>query len=131
VPTFDGGSAVEPMRCKLPQSGFDGDIPEPSHVQVQAFLDAQRSELVRIRKENEGIPDDEDLEATLARINDPEKAAAAHKRSAKIYADVCSGSPSAADLEKLPFRVFAVFTTWLNQVLLNPEAETGAGSSQG
>src|ERR1700760_3721426 len=116
------------MRFRLKPDDEYRLVPEPSSLQVQAFLNARRGELDRIRKEFDGAPDDEPLEESLKRLG-PAQTKAARKRSAKIYADLCSGVPSAAELEDAPHRVYNAFVEWITKEVLDPEAWTGAGGA--
>lgn len=128
---FSAETAVEALEYTLvPYADSKGTIPEPSTVQVQAFMNAQRAERERLRKELDGIPDDEPLDVTLKRLG-PRQTEAAVKRNAEMYAALCSGTPSAAELAQLPHRVFAAFANWVSEEFLNPEGVTGAGNGQG
>jgi predicted nucleic acid-binding Zn-ribbon protein len=132
VTGFDAGGVVEPLHCKLaPYADFEGDIPEPSSEKIQAFMNDQRRELDALRKRIEGTSGDEDdLETELKKLT-PAQVKKNRRRSAEIYSAVCSGTPSADQLEQLPHRVFAAFANWVTEEFLNPEAVTGAGNAQG
>jgi hypothetical protein len=130
MPGFNAESVVEPLEFTLkPYAEASGVIPEPSTLQVQAYMNAVRLENERIRKEITGIPDDEPLEKTLKRMG-PKQVEESIRRNSEIYSALCSGTPSAEDLAKLPHRVFAAFTAWLSKEMLDPEAVTGAGDAQ-
>jgi len=133
---FDAGAAVEPLHCKLkPFADFEADIPEPSSVQVQQFLNDQRRELEEIRKRIEEAAASEDPGGGDAKASPKDPTAAQVKkdrrRGAEMYSAVCSGTPPAEILEQLPHRVFAAFANWISEEFLNPEAVTGAGNGQG
>ena len=130
MPSFDAESAVDPMRFRLKADDEYRIIPEPSTLQVQAFMNAQRGERGRLRKELAEIPDDEPLEMTLERLG-PEQTEAAVKRNAEMYAALCSGIPSVEELAAMKHRPFAAFASWVSEEILNPEAVTGAGNGQG
>jgi hypothetical protein len=68
-----------------------------------------------------------DVLAILEKM-DPERTKAAVKRQAEMYSALCSGKPTAAQLQKLPHRVMLAFARWLSEELLNPEASAGAGN---
>ena len=129
MPTFDGSAVVDPMRFRIKPDDDYRVIPEPSTLQVQAFMNAQATERERLRKELADLPKDEPLEATLERLG-PEQVKAAVKRNAQMYGDLCSGIPSAQELEALPHRIFAAFAAWVSEEILNPEAGSGAGNAQ-
>ena len=129
--SFNAETAVEPMHCILrPFADFEGDIPEPTTAQLQAFRNAQAIEYERARAPLRALPDDATAEQ-VAEVLTEEESEAGHRRSAEIYAAVCSGKPSADQLAKLPHREFLAFTRWLEGELLSPEAGTGAGNGQG
>jgi hypothetical protein len=151
VAGFNAGNVVSPLdydfsaMAEAPHNIKElaeckGVIAEPSSVQLQAFQTANAKELQRIRKEA-GAPDGEDdapdgavsagviSDALLARLADvdPKKVEAARLRQAKIYAAVCSGTPSAETLGFLPHRIMNAFAEWLSDELMNPEAKAGDG----
>jgi hypothetical protein len=130
VVAFNAESIVEPMEFTLrPFADVSGVIPEPTKVQVQEFLNARAREGERLRKAFADVPEDEDFETRMARLS-PEMAADVLQRSAEIHSALCSGTPSAGDLVKLPHRQFDAFTEWLAKEVLDPEAWTGAGNAQ-
>lgn len=128
---FTAETVVEALEYTLlPYVDSKGVIPEPSTLQVQAFMNAQATERERLRKELAGLPDDEPLEATLKRLGSKQVEAAV-KRNAQMYAALCSGTPSAEELAALPHRIFAAFAAWVSEQILNPEAVSGAGRTAG
>lgn len=144
MPGFDASAAVEPLHCILkPFADFEGNIPEPSTVQVQEFYNAQREEMHRAaeterkRREAAGADDDgSDAETDDSKpvpfVKGPTPAEVKKdtRRAAEMYSAVCSGTPTAAQIEQLPHRIFAKFAEWVNQDVINPEAATGAGENQ-
>jgi hypothetical protein len=147
VASFDAGTVIEALDYTLEPfvPGRKGTIREPTSVQVQAFLTANAKEMQRLRKEagveppaGDGAAGEvqaadadpemisDELLAKLAAV-DPKKVEAAQRRGARIYADLCSGEPSAEDLMKLPHRIMLKFAEWLMGEVMSPEAVTGAG----
>lgn len=47
----------------------------------------------------------------------------------RIVADVCGGSPTEAQIRKLPSRILRLFIGWLNEELTSPKLKDGALSS--
>ena len=117
--TFDASTAVEPMRFRLSKEAEWRVVPEPSSVQVQAFINARRAEGERIRELVTGLPDDATAEQ-VAEVLDAEQARASHRNTAEMIAAVCSGVPSADELEQLPHRQMIGFSQWLIGELSNP-----------
>lgn len=154
---FSAGDVVEALDWKFsnlspPVRGLEdaeGTIPEPTSLQVERFFTANRKEMLRARQEGRELgivrdDDDEDeesltpaqrrarLEALLEALSkiDPARSAAARKRNAQILADLCSGTPSAAQLLLLPHRVYGEFVRWVTGEVLNPEASAAGGTAQ-
>jgi hypothetical protein len=127
---FAADGIVEPLDYNLnPYTDVQGTITEPTSLQVQAFQTASAREADRLRRDL-GVEDmDEklspaDVLAFLEKM-DPERTRAAVKRQAEMYSALCSGKPTAAQLQKLPHRVMLAFARWLSEELLNPEASAG------
>jgi hypothetical protein len=140
--SFNAGSVVDPLdfdfsdMANAPHliaglADVKGTIREPTSLQVQAFANAQRRELVRQRQEI-GDVDEKDPVAVIAALEkmDDERTVAAQKRSAEILTALCSGKPTAAELILLPHRVMHMFGEWIAKEVLDPEASTGAGKAQ-
>ena len=130
---FDADGIVEPLDFTLrPYVDVSGTITEPTSLQVQAFQTAVAQEVERGRRElgigggDEEMTNDQFL-VILGKI-DPERTKAQVKRQAEIHAALCSGKPTAAQLQKLPHRIMSAFSKWLSEELLNPEAKAGAGN---
>ena len=49
---------------------------------------------------------------------------------AVIFSELCSGKPTAAQINALPVRVRTIFFAWLQGEVMSPEAVTGAGQTQ-
>jgi len=61
---------------------------------------------------------------------DPEDVVSLMGKMAGLYADLCSGDPSKAQIMALPLRVRQQFFTWLQTEVMSPEAGPGAGRAQ-
>lgn len=129
---FVADGIVEPLDFDLnPYTDVKGTITEPTSLQVQAFQTAVAKEMARGRRElgiggDEKMTNDKFIEF-LGKI-DPERTKAEVKRQAEIHSALCSGKPTAAQLQKLPHRIMAAFSKWLSEELLTPEASAGAGN---
>jgi hypothetical protein len=133
---FTADGIVEPLDFDLrPYVDLQGTIKEPTSAQVQAFMTDNRKHMEESRRELFGDAGDDDVIsgaewlAALEKL-DEGKTAATLRRNAEIYAALCSGKPTAAQLGKLPYRVMIAFTNWISNEVLNPEAVTGAGNAQ-
>lgn len=138
MPQFDASGVVEALECKLkPYADFEEVIPEPTDAQVGAFIAAMRKVLAEAR-EKAGRAGDVDM-------NDPAQVAEAladvagdgaqeyagdAERIAGIYAALCSGTPSKAQILAVPPRARALFFQWLQKEVMSPEAAPLAGSGQ-
>jgi hypothetical protein len=129
MPSFDAEAVVDPMRFRFKPGDEYRVIPEPSTLQVQAFVNGLITEGDLLRKELANLPEDEPLEDTLKRLG-PEQVEATVKRNAEIYSALCSGIPAAEELEKLPHRVFSAWAEWVRGEL-GPEVVSGAGRTPG
>lgn len=122
---FVAADAVEAMEYDF--TGFGGSagvIPEPSTDGLEKFQEAMR---VATSKIGITIKDTsaETLAASLDELSGAGTGAARSVRDAMIEAVAvfCQQTPSAADLDRLPFRVFQAFVGWLLGCF-RPEAET-------
>ena len=61
---------------------------------------------------------------------DPEDVVSLMGKMAALYADLCSGDPSKAQILALPMRVRQQFFVWLQTEVMSPEAGPGAGRAQ-
>jgi len=132
MPSFNAANVVDPLDYDFSAvpglQDVKGTIKEPTSLQVQAYVNATRAEMVRLRRET-GVVDEEDADAVLAALEkmDPARTVEAQKRSAEILSALCSGHPTGGQLMKLPHRVMHAFSEWLAKEVLDPEVVTGAG----
>ena len=130
MPAFDSGSVVEPLDWDFTHYGAGkGTVPEPSEKKLSKFLTdltvAQAGAAGAMAPVEEAGNDPEKLLAAIAALPEGQLPSVMSVLT-KPYADLCGGSPSAAQIGKLPPRVRLAFFTWLAGEL-NPEA-SGAAS---
>jgi hypothetical protein len=129
MPGFDSGTVVDPLDWDFTAHGAGkGTVPEPSEKRLNKFL-------TDLTVAQQGAQ--EALAGVTAAGNDPEKMLAAIAELpdgalpsvtsvlTKPYAELCGGSPTLAQLNKLPPRVRLAFFAWLGGEL-NPEAGSAA-----
>jgi hypothetical protein len=134
MPMFDAGAAVEALDWDFTKAGVKatGTIPEPSDRAIGDFLDGLKKLYTETRKmveagEQAEASPGEMLEALNAVTGD--MFVEQMKGIAVLYAALCSGKPGVDELLALPLRVRAKFYGWVMNEVVNPEAETGAGTA--
>ncbi len=130
MPAFDSGTVVEPLEWDFTAyNGGKGVVPEPSEKRLDKFITDLAISQAKNAAQMAGVEaagsDPEALLAAIAALPDGSLPSVLSVLT-KPYADLCGGSPSAAQLGKLPPRVRLAFFTWLAGEL-NPEA-SGAAS---
>lgn len=131
---FDAAKAVKPLDWDF--SAFDGGsgtVPEPTGKQIAKFytgLDAVSRDALKRQDidADADVPPDKLLEAADAAVDDEADIVALHEKLTGVYADLCHGSPTKAQISKLPFRVRMAFFNWIAGEL-RPEA-SGAATTQ-
>jgi hypothetical protein len=133
LPAFSAESVVEALDYSfLPYTDARGTIREPTDQQIAAFLTGVK----KVVKESEDkLPsgvDPADPSSVMAALDDldPEDMVSLMGKMAALYADLCSGDPSKAQILALPMRVRQQFFTWLQTEVMSPEAGPGAGKAQ-
>lgn len=124
--TFDAGTYGTLRFDFKAYGGVQGRIPDPSDEMIEAFMRRLRE----IAREFGGEDvEDADLEdATAEEINELLRddknleIAAAQREMCEAIAELCQGSPDAAALLALPFRVRQKFMAWLQRKILSGEA---------
>jgi hypothetical protein len=136
---FDAASIVEPLDFKFEAfvPGCNGTIKEPTDKQIAQFWADLRKLIADTRRHAEetgkALADasgDEDATEAIAGLDDVGAAVELHRRMAEIHSALCSGSPSEAELLRLPMRIRTPFYGWLQQEVMNPEAVAGGGNAQ-
>lgn len=110
---FDAGAALEPLDYNFEK--FDagsGTIPEPTRAQIRDF------EKWRLSTFGDAATV-ADLAERYQAMSDDE-AAESDREAVVAIARLCSDSPNAEQLEKLPARVFRAFWAWLWTQLTDP-----------
>jgi hypothetical protein len=132
---FDAGAAVEALDWDFTGAGVKakGTIPEPSDVTIGDFLDGLKKLYndTRAMVEAGEAATDATPGEMLEALNSVTGAMFVDQMSriADLYAELCSNKPGKDQLLALPLRVRAKFYGWVMSEVVNPEAETGAGTS--
>lgn len=133
MPGFVAQGVVEALDFDFnPYVKAKGTIPEPTDNQIAHFLREIKAIFSEARS---GLPEDidpADASSVLAAIDnlDLEAQIASLGKMAQAYAELCSDTPSAAQIMALPMRVRAIFFAWLQEQVMAPEAVTGGGQAQ-
>jgi hypothetical protein len=132
LPAFSAESVVEALDFSFkPYTAAEGTIKEPSDKQIASFLTG----IKKVVKESEAkLPstvDASDPAAVMEALDDlaPEDVVSLMGKMAGLYADLCSGDPTKAQILALPMRVRQQFFTWLQTEVMSPEAAPGAGKT--
>lgn len=133
---FDAGSVVDPLDYKFEAfvPGCNGTIREPSDRQIADYLAGIKG-LVKEYQDKlppsliSGGTDAASLAVAVEDL-DPEIVVSFHDAIAGLFAELCSGQPSKADILGLPPRTRAMFYQWLQQEVMSPEAAAGGGNAQ-
>lgn len=135
MPQFDAAGVVEGLECKLkPYAEFDGVIPEPTDKQIGEFL-ARLKKVMKEAQEKLGLKEEVDVTDTeqVAKALDdldPDEFVAVADEMAALHADLCSGTPSKAQILAVPLRRRLLFFNWLQSEVMSPEAAAPAGNGQ-
>lgn len=128
MPGFDAGTVVEPLDWDFTAFGAGkGTVPEPSDARLGKFIRdvmaAQTAETTALAPLTDAAGDPEKVLAAIAKL--PEDALIGGAEAMiKPYAELCDGSPTEAQMAKLPPRVRVAFFGWLAGEL-RPEASAG------
>lgn len=140
---FNAGSVIEPLDYDFSNikggppglKGVKGTIAEPSDQMIGEFLDAQRALFDKAAEQFKAVRDlgdDPDASAVMAALADlrGEDVVNLMTDTAGLYAELCGGTPSQADILLLPNRARIAFYGWLNEQVVRPEAVTSGGNAQ-
>jgi hypothetical protein len=133
VAGFKAEGVVEALDYDLkPYVNAAGTIPEPTDTQIAEFLTGIKAVFKEAEKDLPTDLDTEDPGVLLGAIDalDPTAQIKAMGEMAKVYAGLCSNTPSAEEITQLPMRVRTIFFNWLQQEVMAPEAATGGGNAQ-
>lgn len=138
MPGFNAATVVEPLdydfRTTENPKAPHGVIKEPTDRQLADYLAGIKKLLAKFKGQLPesllgGDVNPVDLFNAMDDL-DPEVVVNFHADMAGLFAELCSGDPSKADILGLPIRVRAIFYAWLQQEVMSPEAAPGAGSGQ-
>lgn len=138
MPAFNAATVVEPLdydfRTKDTPKAPHGTIREPTDRQLADYLSGIKKLLAKFKDQLpesliSGDVNPVDLMNAMDDL-DPEVVVEFHSDMAGLFAELCSGSPSKAEILGLPIRLRSMFYGWLQQEVMSPEAAPGAGSGQ-
>lgn len=127
---FKAEGVVEALDYDFrPYVNAQGTIPEPTDKQITTFMVGLKKTYEDAKGE---VPEDADLSDPIAALDslDPEAQMAGLTHLNGIYAELCSGTPSAEQISQLPLRVRGIFFAWLQGEVMAPEAVPGGGTAQ-
>jgi hypothetical protein len=141
MPTFDASASVEALDydfSAVPNYPKElkarGTVTEPSDARIGAFLDGLKNMVTDAKKDGVDfdIPDDASAEEMLAVLDALTGDAFVEmmSRTARMFADLLSESPSHEQLMALPLRVRTEFYNWIMEQVVRPEAGRNAGTAQ-
>lgn len=112
---FDASKAVEALDYDFTAFGGGvGVIPEPTSGQVEGFFNTikQLAKEVKAKQGSLEAVNEVDAADTLAEMDDNFMSEYEAEMSEAI-AELCSGTPNADEVNRLPFRVRTAFIQWL------------------
>lgn len=134
---FDAATAIEGMEYDFTKyGGSEGEIPEPTTGQVNAFMAGMRATIREARSimdVKQDLSEEMSAEEMAEQLDNVDeslgKAEEFQKQIIRFTADLCSQHPSEDDLSKLPIRVLRAFSKWL-MLQLNPKEEGENGTAR-
>jgi len=125
MPGFDSGTVVEPLEWDFTAyNGGKGTVPEPSEKRLDKFITDLAVSQAKNAASMAGVEaagtDPEAILTAIAALPEGQLPSVLSVLT-KPYADLCGGSPTLAQISKLPPRVRLAFFSWLAGEL-NPEA---------
>ena len=116
----------------LPYTDAKGTIREPTDKQIASFLTGVKKVVKESEDKLPSTVDAADPSSVMEALDDldPEDMVSLLGKMAGLYADLCSGDPSKAQILALPMRVRQQFFAWLQTEVMSPEAGPGAGRAQ-
>ncbi len=132
MPAFSAESVVEALDYSfLPYTDAKGTIREPTDKQIASFLSGVKKVVTQSELTLPNVDPDNPASVMEALDDlDPEDVVSLMGKMAGLYADLCSGDPSKAQILALPMRVRQQFYVWLQGEVMSPEAGPGAGKAQ-
>ena len=132
MPAFSAESVVEALDYSfLPYTDAKGTIREPTDKQIASFLTGVKKVVKESEDKLPSTVDAADPASVMDALDDldPEDVVSLMGKMAGLYADLCSGDPSKAQILALPMRVRQQFFQWLQTEVMSPEAAPGAGKT--
>ena len=116
----------------LPYTDAKGTIREPTDKQIASFLTGVKKVVKESEDKLPSTVDAADPSSVMEALDDldPEDMVSLLGKMAGLYADLCSGDPSKAQILALPMRVRQQFFVWLQTEVMSPEVGPGAGRAQ-
>ena len=133
MPAFSAESVVEALDYSfLPYTDAKGTIREPTDKQIASFLTGVKKVVKESEDKLPSTVDAADPSSVMEALDDldPEDMVSLLGKMAGLYADLCSGDPSKAQILALPMRVRQQFFVWLQTEVMSPEVGPGAGRAQ-
>lgn len=134
MPKFDSSTVtIETLDWDFHGFGVKakGAIPEPSDAAIGKFLDDLKALYTKAQGSGLSIelPEDATPEQMMSALSQVTGDAFVEFMAslAEIFATLCGNKPTKANLLALPMRVRVKFYGWVQQEVVSPEAETGAG----
>ena len=130
---FKAESVVEALDYDFkPFVQVSGTIPEPTDRQIADFLGDMKSLFKEIESDLPQGVNLDDMGSVMSAMDelDTEVTIKITGKMCEVYAKLCSGTPSEAQIRELPPRIRQIFFSWLQQEVMAPEAVTGAGQTQ-
>lgn len=124
MPAFNASAAIEPLEYDFApyQPEVKGVIPEPSEEQVQTYFKAVtkaaegvrhlRATADKVQQGGEIDGDNPDVAALMEEMENFDMAGMLRSITEAV-ADLCSGQPTADQIQALPFRVRQEFVKWV------------------
>lgn len=141
MPTFSAAASVEALDYDFsavpdyPKAlKATGTVKEPSDAKIGKFLDGLKTMVTDAKSSglDLDVPEDASAEEMLAALDSVTGDAFVKlmETTAKLYAELCGGSPSFDQLQALPLRVRTEFYAWIMSEVVRPEGGKNAGNGQ-
>jgi hypothetical protein len=125
---FVAGDEIDTLTFDFTRyaKGAKGVIPEPTTEKLRAFQKGLKAVIRESLKNTKEPPANETQLESMKRIigadDTDELAVMVEARTFELISDLCSGTPSVEQLQKIPYRVQQAFVGWLTGIFLNPES---------
>lgn len=127
--TFDAG-AFGTLRYDFTAfNGVAGIIPDPSDEMIDTFTKRYREMLDQYGVDDDIDPNDPESVQTALEATEGIDISKQQREMAALFAGLCSDSPNAEQIMKLPFRLRGRFFTWVQRTLSDPESSAAGSTS--